>query len=460
MYEYRFPQGFLIGTANSAFQSEGAWEADGKSENMMEHFSLLYAGKPIPGTLSKKTVKYVTTEINHNGCFFFDNYEDYIEDMAKTGQNTFRLSLSWCRIIPTGYGEVNPKGIEYYNKVINKLLEKGIEPFVDLNHWDLPQCLYEEGGGFRNPKFPEWFEAYAKVCFEAFGDRVKLWSTFNEACVMINSGYNGASFPPYENSRKGALLAGHYLILAHFRAVRLYKSMNLGGKIGVVHAIVPITPETTSEEDLGAAERMAMYRFDWYMQPMAEGKYPQKILDDCPAFRDNMPEHYQEDLDKWFVPMDFVGLNYYHHSRTKYNPDTELKANFVANFYAIPGQKFAPYPAGILDSVMYVHRRYGIDMYITENGMGTADTGAQETDCNDDERISYLREHLRMVSRAITMGIPVKGYYYWNDADSYEQQSGFAHRFGLTWVDHQTGQRKWKKSRYYFSDICKKLIVD
>ena len=460
MYEYRFPKDFLIGTANSAFQSEGAWHTDGKSQNMMEHFSLLYAGKPIPGTVGKKTVKHVTTDINYNGCFFFDNYEAYIEDMAKTGQNTFRLSLSWCRIIPTGYGQVNPRGIEYYNKVINKLLEKGIEPFVDLNHWDLPQCLYEEGGGFRNPKFPEWFEAYAKVCFEAFGDRVKLWSTFNEACVMINSGYNGGTFPPYETSRAGSLLAAHNLILAHFRAVRLYKSMNLGGKIGAVHAIVPITPETTSEEDMGAAARMAMYRFDWYMQPMAEGKYPQKILDDCPAFRDNMPEGYQQDLDKWFAPMDFVGLNYYHHSRTRYNPDTDLKANFVSNFYAIPGQKFAPYPAGILDSVMYVHQRYGIEMYITENGLGAEDTGDPETDCNDQDRISYLREHLRMVSRSISLGVPVKGYYYWNDADSYEQQSGFSYRFGLTWVDHETGERRWKASRHYFSDICKKLIVD
>ena len=460
MYEYPFPKDFLIGTANSAFQSEGAWHVNGKSENMMEHFAIAYAGKPIPGTVGSKKVKIVTEELATNGCFFYDNYEAYIDDMVKTGQNTFRLSLSWCRIIPTGYGEVNPDGIAFYNKVIDKLLEKGIEPFVDLNHWDVPQCLYEEGGAFRDPRFPQWFEAYAKVCFEAFGDRVKLWSTFNEACVSINSGYAGGTFPPYEHDRRGALLAGHNLILAHFRAVRLYRAMGLKGKIGVVHAIVPITPSTTSEEDIGAAERMAMYRFDWYMQPMAEGKYPQRILDECPAFRDNMPENYQEDLDQWFAPLDFVGLNYYHHSRTRYNPDTELKANFVANFYAIPGQRFAPYPAGILDSVMYVHKRYGIDIYITENGLGAEDTGDRAADCDDQDRISYLREHLRMVSRAISLGIPVKGYYYWNDADSYEQQSGYSHRFGLTWVDHKTGERQWKASRYYFSDICKKMMVD
>ena len=460
MYEYRFPEDFLIGTANSAFQSEGAWGRDGKSEDMMEHFAKAYAGKPVPGSVGAKKVKIVTEDLAKNGCFFYDNYEAYIDDMVKTGQNTFRLSISWCRIIPTGVGEVNPRGIEFYNKVINKLLENGIEPFVDLCHWDLPQCLYEQGGGFRNPQFPEWFEAYAKVCFAAFGDRVKLWSTFNEACVSINAGYAAANFPPYEKSRSGALLAAHNLILAHFRAVRLYRSMNLPGKIGVVHAIVPITPSSLAPEDIGAAERMAMYRFDWYMGPMAEGKYPQRILDDCPAFRDNMPEGYQADLDQWFAPLDFVGLNYYHHSRTAYNPDTELKANFVTNFYAMPGQRFAPYPAGILDSVMYVHQRYGVPMYITENGLGYADSGDKETDCNDDARVEYLREHLRMVSRAISLGIPVKGYYYWNDADSYEQQSGFRFRFGLTWVDHETGERAWKKSRHYFAQICKHKMVD
>jgi len=138
MYEYRFPEGFLIGTANSAFQSEGAWGRDGASASMMEHFAKVYAGKPMPN--NKKNV-IITTDLADKGCFFYDNYEAYIDDMVKTGQNTFRMSLAWWRIIPTGYGEVNQKAIDHYNRVIDKLLEKGIEPFVDLNHWDVPQCL-------------------------------------------------------------------------------------------------------------------------------------------------------------------------------------------------------------------------------------------------------------------------------------------------------------------------------
>jgi len=217
MYGFRLPEDFLIGTANSAFQSEGAMDRDGKSENIMEYFAREYAGIYSPG-IAKKVKEGImksgrvdpnSTDLPDRGCFFYDNYEAYIEDMAKTGQNVYRLSLSWCRIIPTGYGEVNPKGIEFYNKVIDKLIACNITPFVDLYHWDLPMCLFEQGG-FTNPQFPEWFESYAKVCFEAFGDRVKMWSTFNEAQISINSGMALGSFPPFIEDKKAALLAGHY----------------------------------------------------------------------------------------------------------------------------------------------------------------------------------------------------------------------------------------------------------
>ena len=315
MFEFRFPKDFLIGTANSAFQSEGAWDKDGKSESWNEYYAKLHAGKP-----ARLGLTY-SEDLPDRGCFFYDNYESYIEDMAKTGQNTYRFSLSWCRIIPTGVGEVNPKGIEFYNKVINKLIACNITPFVDLYHWDLPQCLFEEGG-FENPKFPEWFEAYAKVCFEAFGDRVKMWSTFNEAQISIYNGYSVGTFPPFIKNHAVYLQAAHYNLLAHFRAVRLYKSMNLGGKIGAVNCTSAIHPAWMKEEDLKAVEYQYAHAFDWWTQPMLEGTYPQRLLRECAYVRDNMPEHYQEDLDKWFIPMDFVGLNYYTAAALSVDDDT------------------------------------------------------------------------------------------------------------------------------------------
>ena len=463
LFGYPLPEDFLIGTGNAAFQSEGAIDADGKSPGCVEHYCIKYAGQQIPSGKAFKATVSTSPVLSEdadvamkNGCFFYDNYEAYIEDMKKTGQNTYRLSLAWPRIIPTGTGEVNPKGIEYYNRVINKLLACGITPFVDLWHWDLPMCL-EERGGFENPEFPDWFEAYAKVCFEAFGDRVKLWSTFNELQVAIIAGRMNGRFPPYYADTKKALLAGHYALLAHFRAVRLYKSMNLGGKIGAVNNLHPLAPADISKpEDLFAAQLQQTLRFDWWTEPMLKGTYPQIVLDHLTSYRENMPEHYQEDLDKNFIKMDFLGVNYYFPGRTAYDPNAPQLFTEVESFYSQPGVLYQIYPAGLMDAVQYVAAKYdNPEMYITENGHNIKNQHDEERDCDDPERIEYIREHLRMVSRCIRAGYNVKGYYWWNDADSNESGSGYTVRFGLTWVDHETGRRRWKKSRYYFSEICK-----
>lgn len=458
VYGHRLPEDFLLGTGNSAFQSEGAWHKDGKSESIMEHFAVEYAGKCSPH--AKPGAAPFTTETGENGCFFYDNYEAYIEDMQKTGQNTFRMSLAWPRIIPDGTGEVNMAAIDHYNKVIDKLLECGIEPFVDLYHWDMPYCLFERGG-FLSEEFPLWFENYARVCFEHFGDRVKLWSTFNEAQVAVGTGIMLGNFPPFMRDVRLGELGSLHLILAHFRAVRLYKSMHLGGKIGCVNAFINVTPLKNCEEDIAAVERRIEHYFGWWVQPMLKGSFPEVLLRECPRIRDNMPENYQEQLDRWFIPMDFIGVNYYMTKGAAYKEDTIARATVVESFYSAPGQSFAPYPAGLLDVIQYVADTYpGVEIYITENGCAQENTRKEESELHDPERIAYIREHLRMVARAIRAGYPVKGYYYWNDADSYEELSGYDLTFGLTWVDQQTGRREWKDSRYYFSSICKTGIID
>ena len=455
MLGFKLPNDFLIGTANSAFQSEGAWDKDGKSPSIMDHYTKLLSGSQHAAGGAYSMV------VPDRGCYFYDNYEAYIEDMAKTGQNTYRFSIAWTRILPNGYGEVNPKGIEFYNKVIDKLLSYGIEPFVDLYHWDMPQCLNEQGG-WLNPDFPKWFEDYAKVCFEAFGDRVKLWSTFNEAQISIHNGYVGNTFPPYDLGMAKYLQASLNCILAHFRAVRMYKSMNLGGKIGMVNAILSVTPIQLCKEDLFACQLHMDHYVGWWLEPALEGTFPQSLLREVPEIANNMPEGFQKELDKWFVPMDFAGLNYYMTKRTCYEPDKVFHFKRVESFYSAPGQKFTPYPPGLFDVVQYVSERYcNIDIYITENGCATQNTYDEEKECDDPERISYLREHLRMCARLIRAGYTnLKGYYYWNDADSIEYSTGYDTTFGLTWIDPNTGRRRWKNSRYYFSQICKSHMVD
>lgn len=466
MFEFIIPKDFVIGTANSAFQSEGAWDRDGKSETIIDHYMKMYAGKPMPyNTPGFSSQKHggeftISTIMPDKGCFFYDEYERYIEDMKKTGQDSYRMSICWSRIIPTGYGEVNQKGIDFYNRVFNKMQECGIKPLVDLYHWDLPQCLMEEGG-FRNPKFPEWYENYARVCFENFGDRVKMWSTFNESCHAVMSGYKDGRFPPFEKSIKGGLLAGHNVILAHFRAVKLYHKMGLDGMIGCVNACEPQMPATMTQKDIDAAERRSLFRFDWWFGTMMEGKYPQRILDECPDIRNNMPENYQEDLDKYFEKMDFAGINFYYSDRvTEF--DNDIKAGCIPNYHTAELTKFDHYPVGMIDALSYVTKRYGNDfpIYLSENGMGLNNFNNEEKDINDTLKVEFLREHFRMVVRCIRAGINLKGYYYWNDADSYEAMTAYEHRFGLTYVNHDTHEIKWKKSREYFSMVCKNRMVD
>lgn len=464
MYGFCLPEDFILGTANSAFQSEGACDRDGKSENMMEYYARIHAGKYRPGfteeqAKAKGWLPY-STVLPDRGCFFYDNYEAYIEDMQKTGQDAFRMSLSWSRIIPTGTGEVNPKGIEFYNKVINKLIACGIKPFVDLYHWDLPQCL-QDRGGFANPEFPKWYEDFARVCFEAFGDRVKFWSTFNEPDIFVRGGHWSGSFPPFMRDIPRALQSAHNVILAHFRAVRLYRSMGFTGKIGTVNCTSAIQPARMEKEDLNAVAYQYMWRFDLYIEPMIHGRYPQRLIDEVASVRDNLPAGYQEDLDKWFAPMDFIGLNYYIPGATKYDPEHPVLSSPAPSFYSQPGQWNTPYPVGMLDVLQYIQAKYGdVPVFITENGCSDFNKNDAEAECDDDYRVMYLREHIRMLVRCRRAGINLQGYFYWNDADSYEEMDGYNQRFGLTWVNHETGERRWKKSRYFFSEVCHKRMVN
>ena len=453
-----FPDDFLIGTANSAFQSEGAADRDGKSPSMMDHFARTHAGQFLPGIV-KKGIR-MTEEFPDDGCCFYDHFEEFIDDMKATGQNTYRLSLAWPRIIPDGTGAVNEQGLAFYDRVIDKLLACGIEPFVDLLHWDLPMALYERGG-YASREFPDWFEQYAKVCFAHFKGRVRLWSTVNEPCVFITSGYADGRFPPFEKDLRKSLLAGQNVLLAHYRAVKLFRALDMDGKIGAVNAIIPVYPADFRPDDMDAARRQAQLRFDIWAEPMAYGHYPEQFFNECPVYKSAMPEGYAQELKDAFAPVDFLGINYYVTSRTADDPDAPARSKRVQTFYTQPGLKNDVYPAGLLDSLLYMRDHYpDVEVYVTENGLCTPNTGDEEEECNDDVRVSYLREHFRMLWRALQSGVNLGGYYYWNDADSYEQLSGYDQRFGLTWVDHKTFRRRWKKSRYYFQKVAQNHMVD
>jgi len=448
MMKFAFPKDFVLGTASSAFQIEGAPYADGKGETTWDYMAR------------------VTPEKFHNqakpdpGAWFYENYEKDIVDMGALGIKSFRLSISWARILPEGTGKINQKGIDFYNRVIDLLLENGIEPFVDLYHWDTPIAL-EDRGGMKSRAFVDWFGEYARICFTYFGDRVKLWSTFNEPGVFCFAKYATGSWYPYEKDKKNAYLAAHHVILAHYRAVKIYREMGLGGKIGAVVDMVAIYPCDPEGNDVLAAQYQADRKSGWWLDPMFFGKYPERLLEACPGLLEYMPEGYAEDLRRAFVPVDMIGINYYYPAIVKYDENALLKSTHAPSYYVQEGQRFQPYPAGIYDVMLYLSEKYNYpDIYITENGMGHIGGTDKDEDIHDDERISYLREHLRMVVRAIRAGASVKGYYYWSHFDSLESCSGYQWKFGLMHVDLQTGERTKKKSWYYFQKIIRDLSVD
>ena len=448
MVTFKLPEGFLFGTGSSAHQVEGAPYADGKGENIWD-----YEHRVNPEYFNNQSS-------TKEGAFFYENYEKDIQDMKEQGLGSFRFSISWTRILPKGYGEINQAGIDHYNKVINCLLEAGIEPFVDVFHWDLPQGLAEIGG-WKNREIIDHFVNFAKICFENFGDRVKYWSTMNEPSVFAMAPYLEGYMRPFEKSLEGGLLAAHIALICHFRTVRLYREMGLKGKIGAVIAVVPTYPKTPSEKDVLAAKIQMDRVCGWWLDPILTGKYPETILKECPDYLNAMPKGYSEELAREYSPVDMIGLNYYYPAFVEYREDLPEKSTHMENYYVQEGQLFQLYPAGLFDAMMYMTEKYNRpEIYIAENGLGVLYDGDKEKEINDENRISYLREHLRMISRSIDAGADIRGYYYWSNFDMFEGSAGYSYRFGLNFTDYETGERTRKKSWYYYQKLIKTGSVD
>lgn len=447
MIPFDFPKGFVFGTGSSAFQIEGASYADGKGETTWD-----YTARVFPE-------KFDNNSSPEPGAWFYKNYEKDIAQMKELGLKSFRLSISWARILPNGIGKINQKGIDFYNRIIDLLVENGIEPFVDLYHWDTPQAI-EALGGMKKREFVDWFGEYARICFENFGDRVKYWSTFNEPGVFCFNKYSYGTWYPFEKDQKAGWTAAHNVILAHYHAVKIYREMHQNGKIGAVIDMAAIYPLDPSGKDAIAAQNQADRMGGWWLEPIFFGKYPDNILQNCPGILTLIPENYANELSVNFIVSDFIGINYYYPAIVQYKEEGIFKSTNAPSYYAQDGL-FNTYPAGIYDMALYLTQKYNIpEMYITENGYGHIGGQDRESILQDEKRIEYLREHLRMVARAINAGANIKGYYYWSHFDSLESHSGYKYKFGLVYVDHKTGERIKKKSWYYYQKIIRENRVD
>ena len=445
---FTFPEDFLFGAACSACQIESGCNEGGKGEDVGEHFFNIHPEK------------YFGADPN-NSADFYHKYPEDIKMMKELGLKCFRFSISWSRIYPNGPEEVCQAGLDYYSDVIDKLKEAGIVTFFDIFHCDLPYWVIEMGG-ILDPRFIDWFAAYAETCFKAFGDRVDYWCTVNEPSINCMAAYAYGSNAPFLKDMNLAIRACHNMIIAHYKAVRIYKSLGFGGKIGSVIHMEPIYAFTMDRKDHEAAKRKQAFYTEWWLDPMLKGHYP-KILMDYPYIVDMLPEGYQKDLDENFIENDYIAINYYGPSYAEYVDDGKLYYKSLSNKkLSRDDYGFCCYPQGLYDTVTYLNETYpGKDIFITENGIGIKKWGNYEEELEDDYRIDYMREHLRSLARACKSGVPVKGYFHWSIMDTNELYAGgYQFMFGLTQVRYETLERVPRKSWYFYKQVIEQGRID
>jgi 6-phospho-beta-glucosidase len=455
----KFPNDFLFGAASASYQVEGAWNEDGKGLTNWDEFSKI-PGKTFEGT---------------NGDVAVDHYHRYKEDiklMAEMGLESYRFSISWARIIPDGDGEINEKGIEFYNNLIDECLKYGIVPFATLYHWDLPLTL-EKDGGWINKRTSKAFVKYANVCFKAFGDRVKNWITFNETVVFCRLGYlTGAHPPGIENDPKKYFQAIHNVFIAHAQAIKDYKKLKQFGEIGITHVFGPAFSIDDKPENKEAAYHANQYEIAWYYDPILKGEYPEYVLKQLEE-KGWIPDWTEEELEllKTAAPLnDFIGLNYYQPFRVKKNDIAEEQENSRENSTGAPGnasfdnvyrtvmmddKKYTKWgweiaPDALLEGLRMLKADYGdVKMYITENGLGDQDP-IIEGEIVDIPRIKFIEAHLKAVKEAIKEGINLKGYYAWSVIDLLSWLNGYKKQYGFIYVDHNDNLNRKKKASFYW----------
>ncbi len=438
-----FPEGFVWGTATASFQIEGG--RDERGTCIWDDFCD-WTGKVFQG---------------HNGDIADDHYHRYREDVAlmkELGGAAYRFSISWPRVLPEGHGAVNPKGLDFYNRLVDELLENGITPYVTLYHWDLPSAL-QRMGGWAARDTASRFADYCEVMARALGDRVKDWITHNEPWVVAFIGnLQGRHAPGWEDLGL-ALQIGHHLLLSHGLAVPILRQHgDADTRVGITLNFSPAYPASDSAEDVAAARRHDGYTNRWFMDPLYKGSYPADLVE---AWGAAMPQVSADDLAQIAVPIDFLGVNYYSRAVVKHQPGGLLDYATTKPEGEYTHMEWEVFPKALEDLLLRLSSDYAPQaLYITENGCAYPDTLTAEGKVHDPKRIEYLRQHLAASQRAITLGAPLQGYFAWSLMDNFEWGYGYSRRFGLIYVDYETMQRHPKDSFYAYQSIIAENAVE
>lgn len=439
-----FPAGFLWGTATASYQVEGAAHEDGR-------------GMTIWDTFSHTQGKVLNNDTGDIACDMYHRYKSDIQLMKALNVKSYRFSIAWSRIFPDGSGTPNQKGVDFYNRLTDELLANDIEPFATLYHWDLPQTLQDKYKGWQSRETAKAFADYAGFMAGKLSDRVKYFFTLNELSTFIELGYGIGMFAPgLKLSTADLNQARHHSVLAHGLAVQAIRANSKAEtKVGAAENINIAVPIIETPENIKIAEIVTREMNAGYMTVIQEGRYTDKFLKKAGA---DAPEFTDEDLKIISSPIDFLGINVY-------QPHEYVQAaNNEDGFEIIPIAKSHPRttspwhtiaPEALYWGARHVHKIWGVnDIFITENGFSGVDELNKDGHIYDTDRIMYLKNYLTQLQRAVTDGVPVKGYFYWSLMDNFEWASGYGTRFGLYYLDYKTLERFPKLSASYYKSVA------
>ncbi|MFG2166382.1 GH1 family beta-glucosidase [Micromonospora chersina] len=451
-----FPPGFLWGAATAAYQIEGAATEGGRTPSIWDTFSHA-EGRTVAG---------------HTGDVACDHYHRMPDDvrlMADLGLKSYRFSVSWPRVQPGGAGAVNSEGMDFYRRLVDELLGHGIEPWLTLYHWDLPQPL-EDAGGWPARDTAGRFADYAQLVADALGDRVKYFTTFNEPWCSAFLGYGSGVHAPGRSDGADAVRAGHHLMLGHGLAVQALRAARPEAQLGITVNLYPVTPATDSPEDADAARRIDGLANRFFLDPVLRGAYPADLTADLRKVTDF--GHVRDgDLAVISTPLDMVGVNYYsRHVVAAPIEGVEREAywrapscwpgsedvRFVTRGVPVTDMDWEIDAPGLVETLERVHRDYtDLPLYVTENGSAFVDA-VVDGRVDDPDRLAYFDAHLRAAHAAISAGVPLKGYFAWSLMDNFEWAWGYTKRFGMVYVDYDSQVRIPKSSARWYADVIRR----
>lgn len=455
--DYKFPEGFLWGSAASGPQTEGAALVGGRKPSIWDHWFQID-----PDRFHNKIGP------EHTSNFYYQYKED-IRLMKETGHNSFRTSIQWSRLIPDGIGSINPEAVDFYNRVIDEMIANDVEPYMGLFHFDMPMAM-QELGGWESYEVVNAYAAYAKACFELFGDRVKNWVTFNEPIVPVEGGYLYDFHYPNVVDFKRAAQVAYHTVLAHAKAVEAYHGLELGGRIGVVLNLTPSYPRSQNPADVKAAHIADLFFNRSFLDPSVKGEFPAELVEILKE-RDMLPAQIRKE-DLAIIKnniIDFLGVNYYQPRRIKakeyaIHPDAPFMPEHLFDNYIMPNRKMNVHRGweicekAIYDMAIDLRDNYGnIPYYISENGMGVEGEEKfrnAEGYIEDDYRIEFITEHLKWLHKAIEEGSNCFGYHLWTCMDCWSWANSYKNRYGLIEVDLANDfKRTVKKSGRWYKEL-------